>query len=126
VLARITGNDDIGWTVDHSVRRFIRPVLMRDPVAYAEQQQKKAAKDYTPLEQARVAERAAKDAAAKSQKLAKDVTKSAANAEKASTEAQAAAAASEISRAQAIATTKAVAEADKAKETQQQAGGKAG
>jgi hypothetical protein len=30
LLARLENNDDI-WTADHRVRRFIRPVLMRDP-----------------------------------------------------------------------------------------------
>jgi hypothetical protein len=34
ILAKLTKVDNdgqISWTVDHSVRRFIRPVLMRDP-----------------------------------------------------------------------------------------------
>ena len=29
--------DDLQWTVNHSVRRFVRPVLMRDPVVHKEQ-----------------------------------------------------------------------------------------
>jgi hypothetical protein len=39
ILARLDKVDDDGnvsWTADHSVRRFIRPVLMRDPQAFAE------------------------------------------------------------------------------------------
>jgi hypothetical protein len=54
LLAQITQSKDgkvVTWTVDHSVRRFIRPVLMRDPqvelekqkTAAAQQQSKKAA-----------------------------------------------------------------------------------
>jgi hypothetical protein len=31
-----SGGKNTGWTPDHSVRRFVRPVLMRDPVAWAE------------------------------------------------------------------------------------------
>lgn len=31
VLAKATSNDGV-WTVDHSVRRFVRPVLMSDPL----------------------------------------------------------------------------------------------
>ena len=39
ILARLwdkSGGQNTGWTPDHSVRRFVRPVLMRDPVAWAE------------------------------------------------------------------------------------------
>jgi hypothetical protein len=33
VLAKISrATEDVAWTVDHSVRRFVRPVLMRDPL----------------------------------------------------------------------------------------------
>jgi hypothetical protein len=32
------------WKADHSVRRFVRPVLMRDPQAWAEQQDRKNSK----------------------------------------------------------------------------------
>jgi len=31
-----SGGQNTRWTPDHSVRRFVRPVLMRDPVAWAE------------------------------------------------------------------------------------------
>lgn len=36
------------WSVDHSVRRFIRPVLMRDPVVEGERREKAAAAMQTP------------------------------------------------------------------------------
>jgi hypothetical protein len=38
LLARLTGpkGDPKNWKADHSVRRFVRPVLMRDPQVYAE------------------------------------------------------------------------------------------
>jgi hypothetical protein len=36
VLAVATRDAEHGWSVDHSVRRFVRPVLMRDPVVAEE------------------------------------------------------------------------------------------
>jgi len=39
ILARLwdkSGGQNTEWTPDHTVRRFVRPVLMRDPVAWAE------------------------------------------------------------------------------------------
>jgi hypothetical protein len=41
VLARIDETDDVErpWKPDHRVRRFVRPVLMRDPLVEAEQMQ---------------------------------------------------------------------------------------
>lgn len=33
VLLAVARHTENGWTVDHSVRRFVRPVLMRDPLA---------------------------------------------------------------------------------------------
>jgi hypothetical protein len=42
VLARIDETDDVErpWKPDHRVRRFVRPVLMRDPLVEAEQKEK--------------------------------------------------------------------------------------
>jgi|GEM_PF-966240 len=37
VVLAVLKKVDAGWTVNHSVRRFARPVLMRDPVVYLEQ-----------------------------------------------------------------------------------------
>ncbi len=34
VLAKLTHDDNKKWTTDYTVRRFIRPVLVRDPLAY--------------------------------------------------------------------------------------------
>jgi len=49
LLARLerTGNDPEHpvWTVDHRVRRFVRPVLMRDPQVEIEENIRQAAKD---------------------------------------------------------------------------------
>jgi hypothetical protein len=45
LLAKLTKHEDgdtVTWTIDHSVRRFIRPVLMRDPQAAAEQKERQA------------------------------------------------------------------------------------
>jgi hypothetical protein len=39
LLAELT-KDDGNWKSDHRVRRFVRPVLMRDPQAYEEQQER--------------------------------------------------------------------------------------
>jgi hypothetical protein len=47
LLARLKYNGDSehpAWTVDHRVRRFIRPVLMRDPRVEAEYQARQAAR----------------------------------------------------------------------------------
>ncbi len=44
VLAKLSPpvDDKSGWTADHRVRRFVRPVLMRDPVV-AEEEEKRTA-----------------------------------------------------------------------------------
>ena len=45
LLARLNKStgEQVVWTADHSVRRFIRPVLMRDPVVESERQKKSEA-----------------------------------------------------------------------------------
>ena len=51
LLARLDREDALSdnekdvWTVDHSVRRFIRPVLMRDPQIEADRRQREKATD---------------------------------------------------------------------------------
>ncbi len=46
LLARLSGpkGDPKNWKAEHNVRRFVRPVLMRDPQAYAEAHPPKAEK----------------------------------------------------------------------------------
>jgi hypothetical protein len=44
LLARLDKKDS-GWTVDHRVRRFIRPMLMRDPQVEIEENKRKAMND---------------------------------------------------------------------------------
>jgi hypothetical protein len=48
LLARLerSGNEgNLKWTADHSVRRFIRPVLMRDPQVEIEEEARRHAED---------------------------------------------------------------------------------
>jgi hypothetical protein len=37
LLVRLDRDEQDNWTTDHSVRRFVRPVLMRDPQVEIEQ-----------------------------------------------------------------------------------------
>jgi len=46
-IARSTADRMKPWTADHSVRRFVRPVLMRDPVVEEERARPKAEDDAT-------------------------------------------------------------------------------
>jgi hypothetical protein len=49
VLARLdrARGEDAPWTVDHRYRRFVRPVLMRDPQVEVDENERKAKKDGT-------------------------------------------------------------------------------
>jgi hypothetical protein len=44
VLARLDRDKDGRWIADHRVRRFIRPVLMRDPQVEIERQDREKRK----------------------------------------------------------------------------------
>jgi hypothetical protein len=57
ILARLTKTQDgnvTTWDVDHSVRRFIRPVLMRDPQPAIDQQNRKTTVAAAPAPEAAV------------------------------------------------------------------------
>ena len=43
LLAELTVDDDGDWTADHCVRRFVRPIFMRDPVCAAQKAEVSAA-----------------------------------------------------------------------------------
>ncbi|HJQ36743.1 MAG TPA: hypothetical protein VKB93_06370 [Thermoanaerobaculia bacterium] len=84
LLARLDKSDNGKWTVSHGVRRFVRPVLMRDPVAAQERKQaadKKLEEEQKAEEERKKVEKevAEKVAAAKAEaeRIAKEKTRSA-------------------------------------------------
>jgi hypothetical protein len=86
VLARLDKSDNGKWTVYHGVRRFVRPVLMRDPAVEQDRKQaadKKLEEDKKAEEERKKAEReaaekaAAEKAARLQQQIAKEKARSA-------------------------------------------------
>jgi hypothetical protein len=66
LLAELEKDEDNGtWTVHHEVRRFIRPMLMVDPLLTQQMAAKKAASDKAANEAAQKAKRVADDKASK-------------------------------------------------------------
>lgn len=67
-LKKCNGGETVEWDVDHSVRRFIRPVLMRDPQVEIERQQSKRNEEQS-VEEAAPASVVKKGAKAKNGKV---------------------------------------------------------
>jgi hypothetical protein len=106
ILARLYQDAKEEWLSDHSVRRFIRPVLMRDPQVYAERTQGDKPKKTT-LELAEELDRLAGVAAKLGRQAAAEATKTAADAARAAFEANALAERNENLKAGAAETAKA-------------------